>query len=139
VQIVIEAVLLMILFALFAIFSAAIAADRNRSIIGWALIGLFFGPFGLLVTAFPAKPTTGSNSRACPNCGKPLKAGTNLCSYCLRTGPAPAASEQTESAEEKTCPHCAEVIKAAAVLCRFCGKDVPASTRKVVGGVVFRE
>lgn len=34
---------------LFPIFSAILASNKNRSVFGWFLIGLFFGPFGLLV------------------------------------------------------------------------------------------
>ena len=38
---------------LFAFFSAALARARGRSSIGWGLLGLLFGPFGLLVGLFP--------------------------------------------------------------------------------------
>lgn len=34
---------------LFPIFSAVLASNKNRSSFGWFLIGLLFGPFGLLV------------------------------------------------------------------------------------------
>jgi hypothetical protein len=43
----------MVLWLLFAIFSMAIASAKNRSGIGWFLVGLLFGPFGLLVAFFP--------------------------------------------------------------------------------------
>jgi len=46
------------LLLLFAIFSAIIASSRGRSAFGWFFIGLFTGPFGLLVAALPPiKPT----------------------------------------------------------------------------------
>lgn len=45
---------LIIIWLLFAIFSASIAVAKNRSGFGWFLIGFFAGPFGLLVAAFPA-------------------------------------------------------------------------------------
>jgi len=44
------------LLFLFAVFSAALAAAKNRSAFGWLLLGLLFGPFGLLVAFFPSKP-----------------------------------------------------------------------------------
>ena len=36
-----------------AIFSAILASYKNRSSVGWFFVGLIFGPFGLLVIAFP--------------------------------------------------------------------------------------
>lgn len=42
-----------ILWALFAFFSGAIASAKKRSFFGWFLLGLLFGPFGLLVAFFP--------------------------------------------------------------------------------------
>lgn len=36
----------------FGIFSALIASNRNRSVIGWFFIGFLFGPFGLLFAFF---------------------------------------------------------------------------------------
>jgi hypothetical protein len=44
---------IVLLWLLFAIFSGALASSKNRTFIGWFLIGLLFGPFGLLVAAFP--------------------------------------------------------------------------------------
>lgn len=43
----------MVIWLLFAVFSAALASSKNRSGLGWFLIGLLFGPFGLLVAFFP--------------------------------------------------------------------------------------
>ena len=39
---------------LFPIFSGMFAAQKNRSVVGWVLIGLCCGPFGLLVAFMPA-------------------------------------------------------------------------------------
>jgi hypothetical protein len=43
-----------ILWLLFGIFSAVIASNKGRSGIGWFFVGVFFGPFGLLVAVLPA-------------------------------------------------------------------------------------
>jgi hypothetical protein len=63
-------VLLYVLLAfLFGIFSGAIASARGRSGLGWFFMGLFFGPFGLLVAFFPAlakTPDENSASGAAP-------------------------------------------------------------------------
>ena len=36
-------------------FAAALARSRGRSALGWFILGVFFGPFALLVVFFPAK------------------------------------------------------------------------------------
>lgn len=43
----------MVGFFLFGVFSSIFARYRNRSTLGWFFMGLFFGPFGLLVLLFP--------------------------------------------------------------------------------------
>lgn len=43
----------LLVWLLFAFFSSALARARGRSSIGWGLLGLLFGPFGLLVGLFP--------------------------------------------------------------------------------------
>ena len=43
-----------VLWLLFAVFSAVIASAKNKSAVGWFLIGLFFGPFGLVVGLLPS-------------------------------------------------------------------------------------
>lgn len=44
---------LLLLWILFGFFSSALAAHKNRSAVGWFLMGVIFGPFGLLVALFP--------------------------------------------------------------------------------------
>ncbi len=95
-----------ILWLLFALFSALIASSKNRSAFGWFLIGLFFGPFGLLVAALPAaEASDGLVDDLASGYGEPV-------------GPA---------ATSRKCPFCAETIKAEAVVCRFCSRDLPVS------------
>lgn len=43
---------LALIWLFFGIFSALIASKRNRSVLGWFLIGFLFGPFGLLFAFF---------------------------------------------------------------------------------------
>lgn len=42
---------LVALWVFFAILTAVIAAGKNRSVIGWALLGLIFGIFATIIIA----------------------------------------------------------------------------------------
>lgn len=87
---------IVIFWLLCAIFSAALASSKNRSGFGWFLLGLLFGPFGLLVAFFPK----------------------------VETSPLSASAEAVRE-ETRTCPFCAETIKYAANVCRFCNRELP--------------
>ena len=54
-----------VFWVLCAIFSAMLANGKGRDGAGWFFVGLFFGPFGLLVAALPpleAKSESGEDS-----------------------------------------------------------------------------
>lgn len=54
---------MVLIWLLFAIFSAVIASNKGRSGVGWFLIGLLFGPFGLIVGFLsPLNNNNSSNS-----------------------------------------------------------------------------
>ena len=56
--------LLAVFFLICAGFAAALARSRGRSALGWFCLGVFFGPFALLVVLFPAKERVFTKSRA---------------------------------------------------------------------------
>jgi hypothetical protein len=105
---------IVVIWFLFAIFSAVIASSKGRSG-AWFFVGLFFGPFGLLVAVLPS----------------------------LKRPPDPVAATRATYAEPRretrSCPFCAEQILAAAVKCKHCGSSVEplaaqvADTKSVTG------
>ena len=60
-----------VMWLLFAVFSSIGAAQKGRTSLGWFMVGLLFGPFGLLVYAMPdhhlpAAPGRGQQPRRQP-------------------------------------------------------------------------
>jgi hypothetical protein len=141
-----------VLWVLCAVFSAAIASSKGRSVLAWFLIGLICGPFGLLVFAFPKIDDYQGSIRD-------LAISSNLSAYGIAK-----AKNMSKSAVEaelirlmhnhditqeeceviierkmtqaelfkpdnpkpdtKKCLYCAEDIKKDAVVCRYCGRDI---------------
>lgn len=44
---------IVVILMLFGIAAALIASAKGRSALGWFVLGVLFGPFGLLVAVFP--------------------------------------------------------------------------------------
>jgi hypothetical protein len=76
-----------ILWILCAIFSAVMASSKNRSPEGWFLIGLFFGPFGLLVALMPKVEPPVVSTRSCPFCAEQIQLAAIVCKHCGRDLP----------------------------------------------------
>jgi len=74
--------------------SAFLASRKERAALGWLLVGMLFGPFGLLLAILvPSKKRPGAQKR--------VKPGTY-----------------------RECPYCAELIKAEAIKCGHCSEPV---------------
>ena len=84
---------LLFIWLLFGIFSAILASNKGRSGCGWFIVGILFGPFGLLVGLMSpvgkespgvySQPATSETGEfPCPSCGKTLYRGVYKCPWC---------------------------------------------------------
>ncbi|GAB0149563.1 MULTISPECIES: zinc ribbon domain-containing protein [unclassified Marichromatium] len=79
---------LLMLWVLFPVFSGVIASARGRDVLGWGLVGLLFGPFGLVVGLLPSlapRPARGAlapRSIACSQCREPIAFDARRCKHC---------------------------------------------------------
>ena len=65
-----------VLWIFFGIVTAIVASGKGRSGCGWFLIGVLFGPFGL-IAAFAV-----GSSYQCPKCKKGIDKEATICPYC---------------------------------------------------------
>ncbi|WP_366935526.1 recombinase family protein [uncultured Lamprocystis sp.] len=76
-----------LLWILFSVFSGVIAKSRNQDVLLWALVGLFFGPFGLIVAFLPSE-TEGLQSTSrqaitkCKKCQEAIQFNARICRHC---------------------------------------------------------
>lgn len=104
------AVFILTLMVGFAILSAIVASNKNRSVLGWALIGFLFTLFGFLAALVVSEVEENEQSSRRKSRSK-------------RGGKKSAAQEFDPDEHEKKCPMCAEYIKLEARRCKHCGHE----------------
>jgi len=99
------AVLIFTIMSGCAVLSAIVAANKNRSVLGWGLIGFFFTLFGFLAALVVSEVEED---------GETTKTGSLH----------PSSTRAFDPDEhEKKCPMCAEYIKLEARRCKHCGHE----------------
>lgn len=73
-----------LIWVAFAIICAIIASNKNRSAVGWFILGLIFGIFALIVIACLSRLDVpmGADSRKCPHCAETILKAAKICKHC---------------------------------------------------------
>ena len=128
---------LVLIWCLFAVVSAVIAAARGLSPVLYGFLGLLLGPFGLLMACvIPSQPravaaTTRAGFHLCPH-----GSTYDHCLFCaprlhrddLKLGRCTACHFEV-SGEARYCPKCGEPVQAVTVECAGCRSEVPGDAR----------
>lgn len=105
------ATLLFIQAVVFAVLSAIVASDKNRSAAGWSILGFLFGLFGFIAAIVVSE----GEEETQPDREKQSSS---------KEGHLPSTAREFDPDEhDKKCPDCAEYIKLEARVCKHCGHE----------------
>lgn len=92
--------LLLILWLIMGVVSGVIASNKGRSGLGFGLLGVFFGPIGIIAAALVSPitplPVEGLQKR-CPECAEVVQSAAKVCRYCGHRFSEEAADEAISS------------------------------------------
>ena len=74
------AFIVMVIAVMCAVISTALAQQRGRSAVGWAMAGLLLGPLGFVVGLLPT--LEGGAWRRCPSCAELVRREAVRCRFC---------------------------------------------------------
>lgn len=94
---------------------AVIAGSRNRSVLGWLVLGFLLGPVALLTVGFLGARIAPQSVRKCPFCAEMVLRDAKVCKHCGRELP-------PLEGPKRRCPHCGEAMPADQMKCPACGK-----------------
>lgn len=128
--------LYLILWILCGVVAAAIYSNKGRSAVSAFLVGVLFGPIGvILALATPAdkvsqerKAISDGSQKKCPQCAELVKAEANLCRFCGHEFAPRAQLESGQVAkiikgDAVRCSACNGAVRAESTLCKHCKKQ----------------
>lgn len=114
----------LLLWLLFGIGAYFIAKNKGKNPIKWFILGILFGPFGLLFCWI-------SGGRQCPFCKSQIHQEASICPHCCQTIPLEQKQsylthlQHPRSKETyKRCPECRRLHRVSEIRCS-CGYEFP--------------